>query len=155
MNTENLIAKAGLFFVLAMLFGMCISWKYCGCELMFVACFYMVRALCNEIRIMLNDLKNMRWIIRLSAAELLTELLTQNLQLWKEIITTAKWLRLTKMNLTKSCQIVWLCCQALRNGLLKISGCLFSDLLVSIILVFVMAAYTLTSTSLATMIASS
>ena len=74
MKTENLIAKAGLFFVLSMLFGMCISWKYCGCELMFVACFYMVRALCNEIRIMLNDLKNMRWIIRLSVAELLTNL---------------------------------------------------------------------------------
>ena len=72
MNTENLIAKAGLFFVLAMLFGMCISWKYFGCELMFVACFYMVRALCNEIRIVLNDLKNMRSIIRLYIDELLT-----------------------------------------------------------------------------------
>ena len=74
MNTENLIAKAGLFFVLSMLFGMCISWKYCGCELMFVSCYYMLRALWNEIRIVLNDLKNMRWIIRLSVAELLTNL---------------------------------------------------------------------------------
>ena len=60
MNTENLIEKAGLFFVLAMLLGMCISWKYCGCELMFVACYYVLRALCNESRIVLNDLKNMR-----------------------------------------------------------------------------------------------
>lgn len=60
MKTENLIAKAGLFFVLAVLFGMCISWKYCGCELMFVACFYMVRALWNEMKCVLNDLKNMR-----------------------------------------------------------------------------------------------
>ena len=74
MKTENLIAKAGLFFVLSMLFGMCISWKYCGCELMFVACYYMLRALWNEIRIVLNDLKNMRWIIRPFVAELLTNL---------------------------------------------------------------------------------
>ena len=74
MNTENLIAKAGLFFVLSMLFGMCISWKYCGFELSCVACYYMLRALWNEIRIVLNDLKNMRWIIRLSVAELLTNL---------------------------------------------------------------------------------
>ena len=59
MNTENLIAKAGLFFVLSMLFGMCISWKYCGVELMFMACYYMLRALWNEIRIVLNDLKGM------------------------------------------------------------------------------------------------
>lgn len=60
MKTETLIAKAGLFYILSMLFGMCISWKYCGTELMFVACYYMLRALCNEIRIVLNDLKNMR-----------------------------------------------------------------------------------------------
>lgn len=60
MKTENLIAKAVQYYVLAMFFGMCISWKYCGCELMFVACYYMVRALWNEIRIVLNDLKNMR-----------------------------------------------------------------------------------------------
>ena len=59
MNTENLIAKAGLFYVLSMLLGMCISWKYCGVELMCVACYYMVRALWNEIRSVLNDLKNM------------------------------------------------------------------------------------------------
>ena len=59
MNTENLIAKAVHYYVLAMLFGMCISWKYCGCELMCVACYYMVRALWNEIKCVLNDLKNM------------------------------------------------------------------------------------------------
>ena len=45
MKTENLLAKAGLFYVLSMLFGMLISWKYCGFELMCVACYYMVRAL--------------------------------------------------------------------------------------------------------------
>ena len=60
MKTEKFVAKAGLFYVLSMLFGMFISWKYCGFELMCVACYYMVRALWNEIRIMLNDLKNMR-----------------------------------------------------------------------------------------------
>ena len=59
MKAEKLVAKAGLFFVLSMLFGMCISWKYCGCELMCVSCYYMLRALWNEIRIVLNDLKNM------------------------------------------------------------------------------------------------
>ena len=60
MKTENLIARAGLFFVLSMVFGMCISWKYCGCELMCVACYYMVRALWIEMRSMWNDLKSMR-----------------------------------------------------------------------------------------------
>ena len=59
MKTENLIARAGLFYILSMLFGICISWKYCGVELMCVACYYMLRALWNEIRIVLNDLKNM------------------------------------------------------------------------------------------------
>ena len=59
MKTENFIAKAGLFYVLSMLFGMCISWKYCGFELMFVACYYMLRALWNELKGMLNDLKGM------------------------------------------------------------------------------------------------
>ena len=60
MKTENLIAKAVLFFVLSMLFGMCISWKYCGCELMFVSCDYMARDMWNEMKGMLNDLKIMR-----------------------------------------------------------------------------------------------
>lgn len=55
MKTENLIAKAGLFYVLSMLFGMFISWKYCGCELMFVSCYYMARALWNGIKSMWND----------------------------------------------------------------------------------------------------
>ena len=59
MKTENFIAKAGLFYVLSMLFGMFISWKYCGFELMCVACYYMVRALWDEIRSVLNDWKNM------------------------------------------------------------------------------------------------
>lgn len=59
MKTENFIAKAGLFYVLSMLLGICISWKYFGVELMCVSCYYMVRALWNEIRIVLNDLKNM------------------------------------------------------------------------------------------------
>ena len=59
MNTENFIAKAGLFYVLSMFFGMCISWKYCGFELMCVSCYYLVRALWNELKGMLNDLKGM------------------------------------------------------------------------------------------------
>ena len=60
MNTENLIAKAVHYYVLAMFFGMCISWKYCGCELMLVSCYYMARAVWNELKGMLNDLKIMR-----------------------------------------------------------------------------------------------
>lgn len=59
MKTENFIAKSGLFFVLAMLFGMFISWKYCGFELMCVSCYYLVRAMWNELKSMLNDLKGM------------------------------------------------------------------------------------------------
>ena len=59
MKTENLIAKSGLFYVLSMLFGNYISWKYCGCELMFVAFYYMARSMCNELKGMLNDLKGM------------------------------------------------------------------------------------------------
>ena len=59
MKSENFIVKAGLFYVLSMLFGFCVSWKYCGFELMCVACYYMVRALWNEIRSVLNDWKNM------------------------------------------------------------------------------------------------
>ena len=54
------MTRAGVLYVLAVLLGALVSWKYCGCELMFVACFYMLRALWNEIRIVLNDLKNMR-----------------------------------------------------------------------------------------------
>ena len=49
MKTENLIAKAGLFYVLSMLFGMCISWEYCGFELMGLACYYLMRATWNEM----------------------------------------------------------------------------------------------------------
>ena len=60
MKTENLIAKAVQYYVLAMLFGMCISWKYCGCGLMCVSFYYIARAMWNELKGMLNDLKTMR-----------------------------------------------------------------------------------------------
>ena len=60
MKTENLIAKAGLFYVLSMLLGMCVSWKYCGFELMCVSFYYMARAMWNELKGLLNDLKTMR-----------------------------------------------------------------------------------------------
>ena len=59
MKTEKLIAKAVLFFVLSMLFGIGISWKYCGCELMCVSFYYMARAMWNEFKGMLNDFKSM------------------------------------------------------------------------------------------------
>ena len=54
MKAEKLVAKAGLFYVLAMLLGICISWKYCGCELMFVSCYYMIRALWYYMKSMWN-----------------------------------------------------------------------------------------------------
>ena len=60
MKTENLIANAVQYYVLAMFWGMCISWKYCGCELMCVSFYYMARAVWNEMKGMLNDLKIMR-----------------------------------------------------------------------------------------------
>lgn len=60
MKTENLIAKAVQYYVLSMFFGMCISWAYCGCELMCVSFYYMARALWNEMKGMWNDLKIMR-----------------------------------------------------------------------------------------------
>ena len=49
MKAEKLFAKAGLFYVLSMLFGMCISWKYCGVELMCVSFYYLMRALWHEV----------------------------------------------------------------------------------------------------------
>ena len=60
MKAEKLFAKSCLFYVLSMLLGICISWKYCGCEIMFVSCYDMARAMWNELKGMLNDLKIMR-----------------------------------------------------------------------------------------------
>ena len=59
MTTEKFIAKSGLFYVLSMVLGICFSWKYCGFELMCVSCYYLVRALWNELKGMLNDLEGM------------------------------------------------------------------------------------------------
>ena len=59
MTTEKCMTRAGVLYVLSVLLGALVSWKYCGFELMCVACYYLVRALCNEIRSVLNDLKNM------------------------------------------------------------------------------------------------
>ena len=59
MTTEKCMTRAGVFYVLAVLLGAIVSWKYCGFELSCVSCYYMVRALWNELKGMLNDLKNM------------------------------------------------------------------------------------------------
>ena len=53
------MTRAGVFYVLAVLLGALVSWKYCGFELSCVACYYIVRALWNELKGVLNDLKNM------------------------------------------------------------------------------------------------
>ena len=59
MKTENFIAKAGLFYVLSMLFGICISWKYCGAELMCISFYYLLRATWTELKGMWDELKSM------------------------------------------------------------------------------------------------
>ena len=59
MTTEKCMTKASVFCVLAFALGALVSWKYCGFELSCVACYYIVRALFNELKGMLNDLKNM------------------------------------------------------------------------------------------------
>ena len=55
METKDYLLRALVFYVLAMFIGMSVSWVYCGCELMCVACYYMVRALWIEMRSMWND----------------------------------------------------------------------------------------------------
>ena len=60
MTTEKCITRAGVLYVLALLLGALVSWKYCGCELMCVSFYYMARALWSEMKGMLNDLKSMR-----------------------------------------------------------------------------------------------
>ena len=59
MKTVNLIAKAVLFYVLSMLIGICISWKYCGFELMCISFYYLLRATWTELKGMWNELKSM------------------------------------------------------------------------------------------------
>ena len=50
MTTEKLFAKSVLFYVLSMLFGICISWKYCGVELMCISFYYLLRATWTELK---------------------------------------------------------------------------------------------------------
>lgn len=59
MKNENFIVKAGLFYVLSMLFGFCVSWKYCGFELMCISFYYLLRATWTELKGMWNELKSM------------------------------------------------------------------------------------------------
>lgn len=59
MKTEKLFAKSCLFYVLSMLLGICISWKYCGFELMCISFYYLLRATWNELKGMWNELKSM------------------------------------------------------------------------------------------------
>ena len=59
MTTEKCMTRAGVLYVLAVLLGALVSWKYCGVELSCVSCYYMVRALCNEMKGMWDDWKNM------------------------------------------------------------------------------------------------
>lgn len=59
MTTEKCMTKASVLYLLSMLLGALVSWEYCGFELSCVACYYIVRAIWNELKGMLNDLKNM------------------------------------------------------------------------------------------------
>ena len=58
MKTEKLFAKAGLFYVLSMLFGICISWKYCGVELMCISFYYLLRATWDDLKNMWQEFKS-------------------------------------------------------------------------------------------------
>ena len=49
MKSEKFIAKAGLFYVLSIVLGVCVSWEYCGCELMCVTCYFLMRAMWHDI----------------------------------------------------------------------------------------------------------
>ena len=49
MTTEKCMTKASVLYLLAMLFGALVSWKYCGFELMVLACYYLMRATWNEM----------------------------------------------------------------------------------------------------------
>lgn len=49
METKDYLLRFGLFYVLSVFFGMCLSWEYCGCELMFIAFYYLMRALWHEV----------------------------------------------------------------------------------------------------------
>lgn len=60
METKDYLLRSLVFYVLAMFIGMSVSWVYCGCELMFVSFYYMARAMWNELKGLLNDLKTMR-----------------------------------------------------------------------------------------------
>ena len=49
MNAKKYIFRAGLFYVLSIVLGVCVSWEYCGCELMCVACYFLMRAIWHDI----------------------------------------------------------------------------------------------------------
>ena len=59
MKTEKLFAKSALFYSLSMLLGICISWKYCGAELMCISFYYLLRATWTELKGMWDELKSM------------------------------------------------------------------------------------------------
>ena len=49
MKTENFMKKAGALYVLAVVLGVYVSWEFCGCETLFTACYYLVRAMWHDI----------------------------------------------------------------------------------------------------------
>ena len=59
MTTEKCMTKASVFCVLAFALGALVSWKYCGCELMCISFYYLLRATWNELKGMWNELKSM------------------------------------------------------------------------------------------------
>ena len=59
MTTEKCMTRAGVLYVLAVLLGALVSWKYCGFELSCVAFYYLLRATWNELKGMWNELKSM------------------------------------------------------------------------------------------------
>ena len=59
MTTEKCMTRAGVFYVLAVLLGALVSWKYCGVELMCISFYYLLRATWTELKGMWNELKSM------------------------------------------------------------------------------------------------
>ena len=49
METKDYLLMFGLFYVLSVLLRMHLSLAYCGCELMFIAFYYLMRAVWYEI----------------------------------------------------------------------------------------------------------
>ena len=49
METKDYLLRCIVYYVLSMFLGILVSWVYCGAELMFVALYYLVRAIWYDV----------------------------------------------------------------------------------------------------------